>query len=141
MDRELEIVEKMIVGKDPVGGGVLETPRDYCLDKARIAYFEQLLRVCQSGTSQLDGKRHSDRSYRKGNQGETWTAADEDRLRVLWSSSEQLTCNEIGQRLGRTEVAIVARLVHLGQFKSRNAVREANQQRVSTRSLPGASES
>lgn len=130
MNRELEIVGKIVIGCDPVDGGqALQTPRDYALDKARIIYFEQLKRVCQQG----DGKqlpRKSCGSYQPNRHaGATWTAAEDARLLALWVAPEKLTCQEIGECMGRTEGAIIARLVHQGRFPSRNAVREANQQR------------
>ena len=130
MNRELEIVEKIVIGCDPVDGDqTLQTPRDYALDKARIIYFEQLKRVCLQ-TDGLLPPRKARASYQSNPYaGASWTAAEDARLWALWIAPEKLTCQGIGECMGRTEGAIIARLVHQGRFPSRKAVRDANQQR------------
>ncbi len=63
------------------------------------------------------------------NKGSRWTTDDDRLLSDYWHAAGGFTCGEIGDLLGRSSGAIAARLVRIGVFPDRQAVREANRMR------------
>lgn len=82
MSRELEIVERIVLGIDPTGRGEpLNTPRDPGLDKAWAVYYEQLKRVCRPyDKKEPSGLLRAGKEVAPRN-GERWTIAEDNRWR------------------------------------------------------------
>lgn len=117
MSRELEIVEKLVLGIDPTGRGeALRTPKDPALDKARAIYYEQLKRVCKQHALTEVQEPVSAGRQRESRAGERWTITEDNRLIALWEASPKVTTTELSEKLGRTRTAIITRLVKQGVF-------------------------
>jgi|GEM_PF-5755588 len=130
MNRELEIVEKLVLGIDPLGRGeALHTPRDAALDKARAIYYEQLKRVCkQHGPAPAVTPPHGSR-HGESRAGERWSIAEDNRLSALWETSPTVSTSSLAEKLGRSPIAIIARLVRLGFFSDQQAAMRADNSR------------
>jgi len=131
MNRELEIVEKLVLGIDPLGRGEpLHTPRDAALDKARAIYYEQLKRVCkQHGPAPAVPPAHASRPG-ESRAGERWSIAEDNRLTALWETSPTVSTASLAEKLGRSPTAIIARLVRLGFFSDLHAAMQADNNRL-----------
>ena len=129
MNRELEIVEQLILGQDPLHRGqALHTPKDAALDQARAHYYQQLKRVSKQQPAQPAPASAPDRPGHK-RAGERWSIAEDNRLSALWETSSTVTSAELAEKLGRSRAAIIARLVRIGEYPDRDAVRVADRER------------
>lgn len=131
MSRELEIVEKLVLGIDPMGRGeALRTPKDPALDKARAIYYEQLKRVCKQHALTEVQEPVSARRQGESRAGERWTITEDNRLIALWEASPKVTTTELSEKLGRTRAAIIARLVKQGVFTDQQMAMLADNARM-----------
>lgn len=133
MIKELELLEAICRGVDPRDGTFLETPRDPDLDKVRLNYLAKLRRMVKRFNS---SSGVSSSTSRPAMHGKPWTTGDDEALSTAWESDNFATAAFLGERFGRGEGAILARLVHLGLFRDRELAREANSGRVA---IKGAS--
>ena len=62
--------------------------------------------------------------------GKAWATADDAALKNAWTAEGSATAAVLGERFGRGEGAILARLVHLGLFEDRERAHEANAARA-----------
>jgi len=137
MNRELEIVEQLILGQDPLHRGqALHTPKDAALDQARAQYYQQLKRV-----SKLHGPpplASPPPTARPGHSraGERWSIAEDNRLSALWETSTTVTSADLADKLGRSRAAILARLVKQGYFADQTSAMLADDQRLEQAGLP-----
>ncbi|WP_062787223.1 hypothetical protein [Aquitalea pelogenes] len=107
MLRELEIVEQLILGQDPLHRGqALHTPKDPALDQARAIYYQQLKRVSKQHASQ---PVPPSAPVRPGHSraGERWSIAEDNRLSALWETSSTVTSADLAEKLGRSRAAIM----------------------------------
>ncbi|WP_293813830.1 hypothetical protein [uncultured Aquitalea sp.] len=131
MSRELEIVEKIMLGIDPAGrGDPLTTPKDPALDKARAIYYEQLKRVSKQHAPAASVAAVEKDKPSGSRRGERWTIAEDNRLEALWDTSPVVTTVELSAKLGRTRTAVIARLVKLGFFEQISAAMAADNARL-----------
>ena len=65
------------------------------------------------------------------NAGKPWSASDDARLRASWHDPAAPNCASIAQSMGRSRAAIIARLVRIGEYPDRDAVRAAERERES----------
>jgi len=130
MIKELELLEAICRGVDPRDGSLLETPRDPDLDKVRLNYLAKLRRISKRfNVSPGAALPPSPPSMH----GKPWKTADDEALRTAWESDNSATAAFLGERFGRGEVAILARLVHLGLFSDREQARGANRGRAAVK--------
>lgn len=122
MIRELELLEAICRGVDPRDGTFLETPRDPDLDKVRLNYLAKLRRMAKRFSSTSGAQAAS----RPAMHGKAWASADDEALRSAWTTESSATAAMLGERFGRGEGAILARLVNLGLFEDRERASEAN---------------
>lgn len=127
MIKELELLEAICRGVDPRDGTFLETPRDPDLDKVRLTYLAKLRRMAKRFNSSSDV---SATASRPAMHGKAWATADDAALKNAWTAEGSATAAVLGERFGRGEGAILARLVHLGLFEDRERAHEANAARA-----------
>ncbi len=136
MNRELEIVEQLILGQDPLHRGqALHTPKDAALDQARAHYYQQLKRVSKQQPAQPAPASAPDRPGHK-RAGERWSIAEDNRLSALWETSSTVTSVELAEKLGRSRAAILARLVKQGYFSDQSSAMQADDQRLEQAGQP-----
>lgn len=63
------------------------------------------------------------------NAGKAWRSSDDARLRASWHDPAAPDCATIAHNMGRSRAAIIARLVRIGEFPDRDAVRAADRER------------
>lgn len=124
--KELELLEMISRGIDPRTGEVLDTPRDPVLDRKRLSYLSALRKVCRSTST---ATRTLSSHVGNDNRGARWLDADIEHLRSLWFSEPLPTLDQLAEELGRTPVAIAARLVKMGLYPSRTDVSEVSDER------------
>lgn len=132
--RELDIVEKLVLGIDPAGRNApLDTPKDALLDKARAQYYEQLKRVARqhAGPQAAPDPVPAPHTPR---QGQRWTISEDNRLASLWQTSTD-TATRLADKLERSPVAVLARLVKLGFFADLPAAMQADNHRSEAQGL------
>lgn len=134
--RELELLEAICRGVDPRDGTFLDTPRDPDLDRARLAYLGKLRRFAKRCAAIPAA---ADAPGRPLMHGKAWTSEDDAALKKAWEVDGSATAALLGERFGRGEGAIIARLVHLGLFSDREKAAEANAARA-THSEGGSGE-
>ncbi|PXX45952.1 hypothetical protein [Aquitalea magnusonii] len=136
MLRELEIVEQLILGQDPLRRGqALHTPKDPALDQARAHYYQQLKRVSKQHAAQPAPASTPDRPAHN-RAGERWSIAEDNRLSALWETSSTVTSAELAEKLGRSRAAILARLVKQGYFPDQASAMQADDQRLEQAGQP-----
>ncbi|MFC3624818.1 hypothetical protein ACFOKJ_01475 [Vogesella amnigena] len=118
---EFELIDAICHGVNPVTGEVLDTPRDPALDRARLHYLDELMRV--------QGRRMS--GARPPMHGKAWGAEDDSRLRALWGEGRD--ADTIAAELGRGMGAIIARLVHIGACQDRDLARQEHDRRLAAK--------
>ncbi|NHR06520.1 hypothetical protein HA052_15110, partial [Chromobacterium haemolyticum] len=64
-----------------------------------------------------------------------WTIAEDNRLALLWEASPA-PVRQLSEKLGRSPLAIVSRLVHLGLYEHQQAAMQADNARMQTLQLP-----
>lgn len=130
--RELDIVEKLVLGIDPAGRNApLDTPKDAGLDQARAQYYEQLKRVARQHATPTPTAGPAPHTPR---QGQRWTISEDNRLASLWQTSTD-TATRLADKLERSPIAILARLVKLGFFADLPAAMKADNHRSTTLGL------
>lgn len=136
MLRELEIVEQLILGQDPLHRGQpLHTPKDAALDQARAHYYQQLKRVSkQHATQPVPPSSPARPNHNRA--GERWSIAEDNRLSALWETSATVTSAELADKLGRSRIAILARLVKQGYFPDQAGAMQADDQRLEQAGQP-----
>lgn len=136
MLRELEIVEQLILGQDPLHRGqALHTPKDPALDLARANYYQQLKRVSKQHAAQPAQPSPPARSG-QNRAGERWSIAEDNRLSALWETSSTVTSADLAEKLGRSRAAILARLVKQGYFADQASAMQADDQRLEQAGQP-----
>jgi len=136
MNRELEIVEQLILGQDPLHRGqALHTPKDPALDQARALYYQQLKRVSKQHAAQPAPPSPSARPGHS-RAGERWSIAEDNRLSALWETSSTVTSAALADKLGRSRAAILARLVKQGYFADQASAMQADDQRLEQAGQP-----
>lgn len=136
MLRELEIVEQLILGQDPLHRGqALNTPKDPTLDQARAHYYQQLKRVSKQHAVQAASPPSPIRPS-QNRAGERWSIAEDNRLSALWETSATVTSAELADKLGRSRTAILARLVKQGYFADQASAMQADDQRLEQAGQP-----
>jgi hypothetical protein len=136
MLRELEIVEQLILGQDPLHRGqALHTPKDPALDQARANYYQQLKRVSKQHAAQ-PAPPSSPARPGHNRAGERWSIAEDNRLSALWETSATVTSAELAEKLGRSRAAILARLVKQGYFADQASAMQADDQRLEQAGQP-----
>ncbi|KJV27160.1 hypothetical protein VI06_15900 [Aquitalea magnusonii] len=136
MNRELEIVEQLILGQDPLHRGqALHTPKDPALDQARAIYYQQLKRVSKQHAAQ---PVPPSAPIRPGHSraGERWSIAEDNRLSALWETSSTVTSADLAEKLGRSRAAILARLVKQGYFADQASAMQADDLRLEQAGQP-----
>lgn len=134
--RELEIVEQLVLGLDPAGRrDPLGTPKDPALDKARALYYEQLKRVAKQHAADPPSAPEPLPAPGGARQGQRWTIAEDNRLALLWEASPA-PVRQLSEKLGRSPLAIVSRLVHLGLYEQQQAAMQADNARMQALDLP-----
>lgn len=134
MIKELELLEAICRGVDPRDGTFLETPRDPDLDKVRLSYLAKLRRIAKRFNS---SSAVSAPTLRPAMHGKAWATADDEALKNAWTAEGSATAAALGERFGRGEGAILARLVHLGLFIDREKAHEANAARAAAGKIGG----
>ncbi|NWK78148.1 hypothetical protein [Aquitalea sp. LB_tupeE] len=136
MNRELEIVEQLILGQDPLHRGqALHTPKDPALDQARAHYYQQLKRVSKQHAAEPAQPSQPARCG-QNRAGERWSIAEDNRLSALWETSATVTSAELADKLGRSRTAILARLVKQGYFADQASAMQADDQRLEQAGQP-----
>ncbi|WP_159874780.1 hypothetical protein [Aquitalea denitrificans] len=136
MNRELEIVEQLILGLDPLHRDhALHTPKDPALDQARANYYQQLKRVSKQHAAQPVPPSAPARPGHSRT-GERWSIAEDNRLSALWETSSTVTSAELAEKLGRSRAAILARLVKQGYFADQTSAMQADDQRLEQAGQP-----
>ncbi|OWY40035.1 hypothetical protein CEK28_04685 [Xenophilus sp. AP218F] len=137
MSRELEIIEKIVLGLDPMRvGATLDTPRDPGLDKARAVYYEHLKRVCKQHVRPERLPASEPDRHPAPRKGERWTIAEDNRLEALWDTSPAITTEQLAVKLGRTRSAIISRLSKLGLFPDHQQAMLADNRRLEAAGSP-----
>lgn len=131
--KELELLETICRGVDPRDCTYLDTPRNPDLDKARLAYLAKLRRFAKHCAA---APEVAVTTGRPPMHGKAWTAENDKALQSAWGADDATTAAVLGERFGRGEGAILARLVHLGLFSDRDQARKANARRHTATSQP-----
>lgn len=119
--REIDIIETLCRGINPVTNQLLDTPRDPEIDKARIQYFNALSKrlkvfeksIPKSAKSVSSPKTSSEYELRREemrkiypNYGKAWTEGLIQQVATDWESGK--TLEGIAKAEGRTEASIAA---------------------------------
>ena len=125
--KELELLEAICRGVDPRDGTFLDTPRDPDLDRARLAYLGKLRRFAKRYAAIPAA---AEMPVRPLMHGKAWKPEDDEALKKAWDGDSSATAAVLGERFGRGEGAIIARLVRIGLFSDREKAAEANAARA-----------
>ncbi len=129
--RTWRVVQRMChvgVQKSETADGVTETEQSNCVDvPAQLinewvadltkADLYRRIRIMQGIRPKMYGRGHAADGRVAKKKPVPWRKGGDDQLRYLWST-EQLTCIQIGDRLGRSEEEIIDRLVRLDICRS-----------------------
>ncbi|MCC7006377.1 MAG: hypothetical protein IT497_07015 [Ottowia sp.] len=128
---ELALVDLLCRGIHPETGEVLNTQRDPKLDQARLNYLKALQLIDKR---LLRETQEPDQTTPNTvlNQGARWSDELDGELIKLWRADDLPTLDKLAVYFGRTEGAIVARLVRLQIASDREEIREQNQLRKRT---------
>ena len=122
--RELELLEDICRGIDPTTGEVFDTPRDPALDRARLAYLTKLRSIAKK--RKHHGHSEADIGNPVSNHGKSWSKADNEKLIEEWNSALAPNAAFLAKKFSRSKGAILARLVHLGVYETREEARAAD---------------
>jgi hypothetical protein len=142
---ELQIVEMLCAGIDPRTGAEIDTPRNPDLDTCRLRYLKLLRQIDRqasraalavptvapsqatapsSSTEPAVAATAAPRVVSAPSKfGARWTVEEDRRVRERWDAPSRPSAAIIGHEMGRTEGAIIARLVALELYPDREQAR------------------
>ncbi len=110
IDRATEILRTLAEGTDPLTGEILSD--DNVCNRAEV------VRAFYCILNELEGKKKTPARNLPDNAGKPWT--EEDDMKLVKMYDEGCTKKEMMSCFGRTNGAIVSRLMRLGKIDNRN---------------------